>query len=107
MALKPFVNVKCPCCGEILEVDVEKERVSAHRKGPHLDADRKKGEDDLATALRNRQQAEARAKDQFNAAAEKVKKGESELDRLFREAQKKVKDQGDSFDDASIRKRWD
>jgi hypothetical protein len=107
MSLKPFVNVKCPCCGEILEIDVAKERVSAHRKGAHLDADRKKGEDVLDVALRVQKAAAERVKDEFTAATEKMKKGAGELDRLFKEAQKKVREKGEDFDDTSIRPKWD
>lgn len=107
MNLKPVVSVKCPCCGEVLEIDVAKERVVAHRKGLHLDADRKAGEDTLSVALRNQKAVADRAADDFAAAAKKLAKGSSELDRMFDEAQKKVKKLGDGFDDKSIRPQWD
>ena len=53
MAHKEVISVKCPGCGEVLEIDVAREKVMAHRKGPHLLADRKEGEDSLDVAMRN------------------------------------------------------
>ncbi len=107
MSLKPIVNVKCPCCREVLEIDVAKERVIAHRKGPHLDADAKAGEDPLSVAVRNQKSSAERVEDEFSAVVQKVKKGQNELDRLFQDAKKKVKKAGDDFDDAAIRPKWD
>jgi hypothetical protein len=89
MPLKPVVNVKCPCCHEVLEIDVAKERVVAHRKGKHLLEDRKAGEDALSVALRNQKSVTDRALDDFEAAAARLKKG-TDADRIFDEARKKA-----------------
>ena len=92
MARKDVINVKCPCCGEVLEIDVLKERVTAHRKGLHLQADRKEGEDVLDVATRNVQVAKERINTEFQAAQERLRNQSKHLDDLFREAQKKVRE---------------
>lgn len=90
--LKPVISVKCPGCGEVLEIDVAREKVTAHRKGPHLMADRKEGEDILDVAMRNVRTAKDRIRSEFEAAQEKLKNQSERLDKLFRDAQRKVRD---------------
>jgi hypothetical protein len=116
MTLKPVVNVPCPCCGEILEIDVAQERVRAHRKAPGASApsstaspaaEARTAADPLVAAVRGQKTAAERAADDFAAATRKVKRGDSELDRLFRDAKKKVKQAGDTFDDSGIGPKWD
>jgi hypothetical protein len=92
VAHKDVISVKCPCCGEVLEIDVAREKVTSHRKGPHLLADRKEGEDVLDVAMRNVRSAKDRIQSEFQAAQEKLKNQSQHLDRLFREAQKKVRE---------------
>lgn len=107
MNLKPFVNVKCPCCNEVLEVDVARQRVVAHRKGLHTSDDRRDGEDGLDVAFRNAQVAEERSKADFISAQDKLKNQSARLDQLFRDAQKKVAETPPSPDDPPIKPRWD
>lgn len=105
MSPKPVVNVACPCCGERLEIDVATERVVGRKPGPKAGAEASKI-DPLEAAMRGK--APAAAKDQFSAATEKVKReGADELDRLLKDARKKVRDKGDDFDDSAIKPRWD
>lgn len=105
MSLKPVVNVSCPCCGERLEIDVAKEQVVGRKPGPKPAADAAKI-DPLEAAMRGK--APAPKKDQFSAAAEKVRReGADELERLLKDARKKVKEKGDDFDDSAIKPRWD
>jgi hypothetical protein len=92
VALKEVISVKCPGCGEVLEIDVAKERVTAHRKGPHLLADRREGEDVLDVAMRNVRSAKDRIQSEFQAAQEKLRNQSEHLDKLFRDAQKKVRE---------------
>ncbi len=107
MTLKPVINVKCPCCGEVLEIDVAKERVIAHRKGLHLDADRRTGEDVLDVAIRNSHAAEERIKAEFLAAEHKVKNQSEHLDKLFRDAQKKARETPPDPNEPPPGPRWD
>jgi hypothetical protein len=90
--LKPVISVKCPGCGEVLEIDVAREKVTAHRKGPHLLADRKEGEDVLDVAMRNVRTSKDRIRSEFEAAQEKLRNQSEHLDKLFRDAQKKVRE---------------
>jgi hypothetical protein len=99
MAHKEVISVKCPGCGEVLEIDVMREKVTAHRKGPHLLADRKAGEDSLDVAMRNVRDAKGRILNEFEAAQEKLKNQSSHLDKLFRDAQKKVRETPPEEDD--------
>lgn len=99
MALKPVISVKCPSCSEVLEIDVAKEKVTAHRKGPHLLADRQEGEDVLDVAMRNVRTAKDRIQGEFNAAQEKLRNQSEHLDKLFRDAQKKVRETPPESDD--------
>jgi hypothetical protein len=96
---KDVINVKCPGCGEVLEIDVLRERVTAHRKGPHLHADRKEGEDILDVAMRNVRTAKDRIQSEFHAAQERLKNQSEHLDKLFREAQKKVREDPPASDE--------
>jgi hypothetical protein len=96
---KEVISVKCPGCGEVLEIDVAREKVTAHRKGPHLLADRKEGEDILDVAMRNVRTAKDRIQSEFQAAQEKLKNQSQHLDKLFRDAQKKVRETPPGEDD--------
>jgi hypothetical protein len=87
-----MISVRCPCCGEVLDVDVAKEKVIGHRKGGAVKGDRKEGEDILDTAMRNVRSAKDRIQSEFEAAQEKLKNQSQHLDRLFRDAQKKVRE---------------
>ena len=99
MAAKEVISVKCPGCGEILEIDVLREKVLAHRKGPHLLADKKAGVDSLDVAIRNVRDSKGRILNEFEAAQEKLKNQSKHLDDLFREAQKKVRETPPKEDD--------
>jgi hypothetical protein len=92
VAHKDVISIKCPCCGEVLEIDVARERVTSHRKGPHLVADRKEGEDVLDVAMRNVRSAKERIQGEFQAAQERLRNQSEHLDKLFRDAQKKVRE---------------
>ena len=94
MARKAVINVKCPCCKRILEVDVEKERVVAHREGSHLKEDAKDGEDMLDVALRQTKESRDRAEDRFRDAKERLSNQEDRLEKLFEDAQRKAKEEG-------------
>ncbi len=107
MSHKPVISVKCPCCGEVLEVDVAKERVLSHRRGPHLADDRRAGEDVLDVAIRNARAAEERLKTEFLAAQDKVRNQSDHLDKLFREAQKKVRETPPDPNDPGHGPKWD
>ena len=91
MAAKPVINVKCPCCHSVLEINTEKERVISHRKGRHLMDDAADGEDMMDVAVRNHQESKTRIEDKFAAAQDNVKNSESRLDELFNEAKEKAK----------------
>jgi hypothetical protein len=91
MDLPRIIDVRCPCCHHVLEIEVESERVLAWRKGPSLREDRKAGEDELDVAVRNRKEAERRAMDAFQAAREALRSDKDRLDQLFREAQEKAR----------------
>ena len=112
MAAKPVISVKCPCCKSILEVDTEKRRVLAHRKGRHLSDDAGEGEDGMDVAVRNHMETKAKIDDKFAAATDGMKNQSARLDELFDEAAKKAKDMKDEDDDPSNpfgggRKIWD
>ena len=99
MPLKPVINVKCPCCKEILEIDVEQERVRSHRKGRHLKEDRKAGEDGMDVALRQVHERRSALAQRFDKAREGLTKEQERLDRLFREAQEKARRGDDEPED--------
>jgi hypothetical protein len=99
MPLKPVINVKCPCCKEILEIDVEKQRVRAHRKGKHLKDDAEEGEDGLDVALRQQKEHTSSLDSRFNQAQDKLKGQKDRLEQLFSEAKEKAKDMEDEPDD--------
>jgi hypothetical protein len=105
VAYKEVISVKCPGCGEVLEIDVAREKVVAHRKGPHLLADRKEGEDSLDVAMRNVRSAKDRIQNEFQAAQEKLRNQSEHLDKLFREAQKKVRETPPEEDEAPPEKK--
>ncbi len=108
MNSKPIIDVKCPCCGHILEVSVERERVLSYRKGAHLKDDRRAGEDDMDVAMRNKHEADERVKDEFSKAQDNVRTQSDRIDELFREAQKKAAEQKDDpRDPFGGRKIWD
>ncbi|HMS17642.1 MAG TPA: hypothetical protein PKA37_12435, partial [Planctomycetota bacterium] len=86
MSLKPVINVKCPCCNRVLEIDVESQRVMSHREGPHLILDAKDGEDPLAVAKRAAEEQRKKAADRFARAQGDLKKTSDRLDALFRDA---------------------
>ena len=99
MNLKPIISVKCPCCKEILEVDVEKERVRSHRKGHHLKDDALEGEDGMGVALRQQKERTSGLDSRFAEAQDKLKNQASRLDQLFSDAKEKAKDMKDEPDD--------
>lgn len=112
MAQKSVINVKCPCCKHVLEIDVEKERVVAHRKGPHLKEDAQDGEDAMDVAVRAHQEAKTRVEDEFAAAEARMKNQGDQLDQLFKQAQEKAKNADPEEDDpdnpfAGGKKLWD
>ena len=99
MPLKPVINVKCPCCKQILEIDVEQERVRSHRKGRHLKEDRLAGEDRMDVAVRQVVEGRSALEQRFDKAHEGLSKEEERLDRLFREAQEKARKLEDEPED--------
>ena len=99
MPLKPVINVKCPCCKEILEIDVEKQRVLAHRKGRHLKDDAKEGEDGLDVAVRQQEESTAALDSRFAKAQDKLKNQAERLEKLFGEAKEKAKEMKDEPED--------
>jgi hypothetical protein len=99
MVLKPVVNVKCPCCQHVLEVDVEKECVVSWRKGQHLKDDAKEGEDVMDVALRNQRDSKSRIEKEFLSAQENMKNQKQRLDELFKQATQKAKEQKDEPSD--------
>jgi hypothetical protein len=111
MAGKPVISIKCPCCRSVLEVDTEAARVIAHRKGAHLKEDAKKGEDELAVALRNHEENRSKVEDQFRLAEDNVRNQASRLDALFDEARKKAarskEDEDPDNPFATGKKVWD
>ena len=98
MSLKPVINVKCPCCKRILEVNVEEERVVAHRKGAHLKEDAHEGEDTLDVALRQTRERHDEAEDQFLKAQDSVKHSAEHLEDLFKDAKKRATEQQEDDD---------
>ena len=111
MPLKPVINVKCPCCHHVLEVDVEKERVVSHRKGAHLRDDRAHGEDELDVAVRQQRESRSRIESEFSKAQENLKNQKQRLDDLFRQAKEKAErekqDPIDPSDPFQGNKLWD
>ena len=109
MALKPVIDVKCPCCKSILEIDVARERVVAHRKGAHLKEDAREGEDGLDVALREAQRRKAELEDRFHSARRELDRSSDRLDRLFKEAQKRALEDEDDEPDNPFKqgKIWD
>ncbi|MSR75274.1 MAG: hypothetical protein EXS14_07385 [Planctomycetes bacterium] len=108
MSSKPIIDVKCPCCGHILEVSVERERVLSYRKGVHLKDDRRDGEDEMDVAMRNKRESDQRIKDEFSAAQENLRTQSERMDQAFREAQKKAeKDKTNPRDPFGGGKIWD
>lgn len=99
MALKPVVNVKCPCCGSVLEVNVEQERVTAHRRGRHLKQDARGGEDSLDVAVRQHEESRAKLDQQFSKAHDKLRSQEQRLEDLFREASRKAREHEEEPED--------
>lgn len=99
MAIKPVINVKCPCCKSVLEVDTAKERVISHRQGRHLKQDAEDGEDMMDVALRNHIESKDRVEDKFLKAQDNLKNQSSRLDELFEEAKDKAKDTEDDPND--------
>lgn len=93
------INVKCPCCHEILEIDVQAQRVTAHRKGRHLSDDREGEEDPMEVALRQQREAKERAAKQFDSAHKGMATESERLDQLFKDAQRKVHEEGDEDED--------
>jgi hypothetical protein len=89
--LKPVINVKCPCCHEILEIDVEHERVLAHRKGRHLRDDAAEGEDGLDVAVRQHKETTSTLDDRFRSAQKNLAGQSDRLEAFFKEATDKAK----------------
>lgn len=92
---KTIIDVKCPCCSEVLEIDVETETVIAHRKGPHLKADARAGEDPFSVAVRMQREAKERADREFLKAKDDLSNESQRLDELFRRASKKAAEELD------------
>lgn len=108
MPLKSIVNVKCPCCSSVLEVDVTLERVVAWRRGSHLKDDARAGEDGLDVAMRNQRDTKHRAESDFLAAQDQLKHQSEHLEDLFRKAKEKAKDEKDDPSDPFKGKKiWD
>ena len=109
MSRKAVINVKCPCCSSILEVDVESERVLSKRKGRHLRHDARKGEDAMDVAFRQQAEKKAGAEDRFRDARARLEGQQERLDSLFRDATKKAKkDEEEGIEDPLGRKKiWD
>lgn len=99
MAPKPVIDVRCPCCKSILEIDTEKELVISHRKGRHLSEDAREGEDGMDVAMRNHAESKSRIEDKFAAAQDNLRNQSSKLDQLFNEAKEKAKDMEDDPND--------
>ena len=92
MPSREVISIRCPSCSEVLDVDVAKERVIGHRKGGAVKGDRKVGEDILDTAMRNVKTSKERILSEFEVAQQKLKNQSEHLDKLFRDAQKKVRE---------------
>lgn len=88
--MKAIITVVCPDCKGVLEIDVARERVVAHRKRIDIeDQTQDKGAlfDDVVHRVRHRE-TEAEAK--FREAQEAVQNSKKRLDQLFGEMKKKV-----------------
>jgi hypothetical protein len=92
MPSREVISIRCPSCHEVLDVDVAKERVIGHRKGAAVKGDQKVGEDILDTAMRNVKTSKERILSEFEVAQQKLKNQSEHLDKLFRDAQKKVRE---------------
>lgn len=102
MAGKSIIHVKCPCCHRVLEIDVDRERVLAHREGPHLIRDRREGEDTLDVARRVAEERKKAAEDRFSRARDDVKHAADRLDELFRSARERAnREDGEGSGDAA------
>lgn len=88
--------MKCPGCGEVLEVDVARGKVLSHKKGQHPLADRKEGEDGLDAAMRHVKSSKDRIQSEFEQAQDQLRNQSQRLDQLFREAQKKAREDHDT-----------
>src|SRR5512139_421758 len=74
------INVKCPKCRELLEVDAESGAVLRHRE----EVKTKPGEDFLGARLRELEQEKARRAAIVAQGHEREKTKQGEFDRLFR-----------------------
>jgi hypothetical protein len=88
--MKAIITVTCPDCKGVLEIDVAREKIVAHRK--RIDVEDKTADkgalfDDVVNRVRNRE-TEAEAK--FREAQETVRDSKKRLDHLFGEMKKKV-----------------
>ena len=82
------LEVVCPCCGSTLTIDAELGKVLFHQAPPKQD----KGPDlDFATQLLKKE--EERRESLFRQSADDQKINSELLDRKFREAFEKTKDQ--------------
>jgi hypothetical protein len=84
----PNLEVACPCCGATLTIDVELGKVLFHQVPPKQE----KGPDLEAAAQLLNKEAERREAI-FRQSADDQKIGSELLDRKFREAFEKTKDQ--------------
>lgn len=77
------INVKCPKCHEVLEVDTATAAVLRHR----AEVTAKPGEDFLGARLRELEQERARRAEVVARGHEREKTKGGEFDRLFKKAQ--------------------
>lgn len=111
MGFKPVINVKCPCCHHVLEIDVQQEKVISHRKGLHLKDDAKEGEDTMDVALRAQRETRSKVESEFLGAQENLRGQSQRLDDFFKKATEKAKqekpDPADKDNPFRPGKNWD
>ncbi|MBC8328676.1 MAG: hypothetical protein H8E31_08015 [Planctomycetes bacterium] len=82
--MKKRLKVKCPGCGERLEVDPRSGQVVSLGKGEKPQ--------DLAEAVQRSEERQEAVKDSFSAALEAERHRKDELEDAFRRAAQKAKD---------------
>jgi hypothetical protein len=88
--MKPFIRVKCTCCGHVLEIDVARSRVISDNGRAVLPAAGKEGAPAFDAVLDDFKQQERERSSKFDEATERLKHSKARLDNLFDEVVKKV-----------------
>lgn len=106
--MKAIINVTCPECGGILEIDVSRQKVLSHK----LKIDSENPQKDKAALFDEVVDRVKRKKDEgdrlFDQLKKEVEDSEKRLDELFGEVKKKIAETKDDPDAQDPRKLfWD